>query len=201
MIKALAHAYQQNNNSGFGVLWNGGGAIGSRTVDNLAYEELNEFLNIYLRDLGAANNKFITFGGSRGGVTALNLASHPSVTAIRVAFAYSSVPPNEISEYGSYTCTTVPLLLYGSDWSTGFFGSWRKSFIHPSGYGKSDFAGLDGLSSHLKALTGTSNFQEVAANFNTLTSAKINKLVSNRTQIFLEMASHDYIVPSIDQFK
>lgn len=201
LFKTLANAYSRKGQTGFGILWNGNGAIGSRTVDRQAYAELNDFLKIFLADTGASSTKFVSFGVSRGGITALNIASQPEVTAVKVAFAYSSCPPNEISEYQKYSSTTVPFLLYANDWSTGIFGSWRKNFVFPAGYGRQQFEGLNGFLSHFKALTGTSDINTIAQQNNALTSAKIQKLKQNNTQIFLEMGSHDFIVPSVDQMK
>ncbi len=201
MLKALANVYQAKGKSGFGLLWNGGGAVGSRTVDNNAFVELNQFLAIYLTDLGPAQNKFVTFGASRGGITSLNVASHPAVTAASVAFVYSSVPPYELNTVASLATPTVPMLLFSSDWSVGFIGSWQNSFLHPSGFGRVGFQGLTGIESHLKVLTGASRNSDVSREFNALTNAKTAKLIRNRTQIMLEAGSHDFIVPSTDQLR
>lgn len=201
MIETLAQAYLATGKSGFGILWNGAGAVGSRTFDNTAYLELNQFLRIYLSDLGAANNKLITFGASRGGVTSLNVASHPAITAASVAFAYASVPPNELSTIANLVTPTVPALLHASDWSVGFIGSWQNSFRHPGRTTRTGFQGLSGIESHLKVLTGASSAAEVSREFNALTTTKIAKLIRNRTAIFIEAGSHDFIVPSTDQFR
>ena len=201
LIKTLGSVYLKKQSSGFGILWNGNGAIGSRSVDDQSYAELNDFLKIFLSDTGAAPHKFVSFGVSRGGITALNIASHPKVTAVQVAFAYSSCPPNEISEYQNYISTTVPFLLHANDWSSGVYGSWRKSFIFPAGLGRQQFEGLSGAEAHFKVLTGTTDINSIVQNNNALTPTKIQKLIQNRTQIFLEMGSHDYIVPSVDQLK
>jgi hypothetical protein len=201
LFKTLGSVYLKKERSGFGILWNGNGAIGSRTIDDQSYTELNDFLKIFLADTGAAPNKFVSFGISRGGITALNIASHPKVTAIQVALAYSSCPPNEISEYQKYVSTTVPFLLHANDWSSGIYGSWRKSFVFPAGHGREQFEGLSGADAHFKVLTGTTDLTSIIQNNNALTSAKIQKIIQNNTQIFLEMSSHDFIVPSVDQLK
>jgi hypothetical protein len=201
LFEILAKTYQMKGKTGFGILWNGGGAIGSRTVDSISYRELNSFLKIFLSDFGAAANKLVTYGGSRGGVTAMNVASHPEVSSVKVAFVHASVPPYELDTIGAMATPTVPLLLTASDWSVGFFGSWRKSFRHPGGYTRDGFAGLTGTASHLKVLTGSDRSSDMKSEFNTLTASKIKKLKQNQTEIFLEVSSHDFIVPSTDQMK
>ncbi|MCB9026501.1 MAG: hypothetical protein H6625_09310 [Bdellovibrionaceae bacterium] len=201
LLATLAQLFTVKKTSGFGILWNGNGALGSRSIDNVAYAELNEFLSIFLNDFGAAADKFVTFGGSRGGITALNVASHPAVTAIKVAFVYSTTPPNEFDTIAGLVTPTNPALLSAPDWSVGIYGSWRKSFRHPVGFMRTEFQGLTGSEAHLKVLTGTSRDSDVRKEFNALSPGKIDKLLRNRTQIFLEVGSHDFIVPSTDQFQ
>lgn len=202
MFSILNSSFVETGKTGFGILWNGRGAIGSRTFDDSAYQDVNDFIKIYLNDLKASNSKFITFGGSRGGSTAFNLASHPLVSAARVAYVYSSVPPYEINMVSKLTSVTVPNLLYASDWSVGIYGSWKKSFVHPATIPyRPDYSGLNGQQSHLMVLTGSYHDVDYISKFNLLTPAKINKLKQNKTQISLEISTHDFIVPSVDQYK
>lgn len=201
LLGALANAYRSMNKTGFGIFWNGHGAEGSRSVDTNAYRELNDFLGLYLGDLGASSAKFVSFGASRGGVTALNFASHPALTNVRVVFTYASVAPNELDTVVHLTSTTVPALLGASDWSVGIVGSWRKSFRHPTGFNRQSFEGLSGAESHLKVLTGSSSESDMRSEFNALAPAKVEKLRRNGTQIFYEASSHDLIAPSTDQLK
>ncbi len=201
MLETLAQAYVAKGRSGFALMWNGNGGVGSRTVDNVAYGELNDFLKIYLTDLGASPTKLVSFGASRGGISALNVASHPALTAAKVAFAYASVPPNELNIISDLITPTVPALLYASDWSVGFIGSWQKSFRHPAGFTRIGFEGLGGSAAHLKVLTGSSSISDAPGQYNALTKSKVAKLIKNETQVFLETSSHDFIVPSTDQMR
>ncbi len=203
MFEILAQAYTDQGDSGFGILWNGNGAIGSRSLDQPAYRELDEFLRIYLSDLGAANNKLVTFGISRGGVAAFNVAAHPLVTAMSAAFMHSANPPYRLNDIGNLVGPTVPMLLSAADWSTGFLNSWYLSFRHPSGItSREDYGGLSGLDSGMKALTGTTSASStIDSDFNLMTPNKIAKLKAAQTQIVLEIGSHDFICPSVDQFR
>ena len=201
MFEILSSAYTEKSQSAFGILWNGGGAIGSRTLDSPAFQELDEFLKIYLADLGAADNKLVTFGISRGGATAFNVAAHPSVT-MKAAFMYSENPPYRIRDVANLTGPTVPALLTAPDWSVGFHNSWYKSFRHPAGIpGREAFVGLNGADAHIMALTGTTSDAQLDSTFNLMTPSKISKLKAAQTQIILEVGSHDFICPSVDQFK
>ena len=201
MFEILSQTYTDKGDTAFGILWNGNGAIGSRTLDLPAFSELDEFLRIYLADLGAASNKLVTFGISRGGVTAFNVGAHPLVS-MKAAFVYSANPPYRLRDVGELTGPTVPLLLSATDWSVGFLNSWYQSFRHPTGIaGREDYAGLNGFDSHMKALTGTTSSSAIDADFNLITPGKIAKLKAAQTQIVLEVGSHDFICPSVDQFR
>lgn len=202
LFNTLSKTFVESGKTGFGILWNGRGAIASRTFDDEAYQDVNDFLKIYLNDLKASPSKFVTFGESRGAVTAFNLASHPLVTSIKVAFVYSSVPPYEIHTVAKIASVTVPLLFTASDWSIGIYGSWRKSFIHPASIAnRPEYSGLNGPQAHAMVITGSYQDADMISKYNLLTPKKIEKLKINQTQIFLSISSHDYIVPSVDQYK
>ncbi len=189
ILKAVRAA---NQKGAIGVLWNGGGAIGSRTVNNKAYQDLNLFLNMVVPAVNIDPNRVVTFGESRGGVTALNIASHPLVTSVRVGLAYASVPPSDLNLIKKLVTPTVPALLDANDWSTGFVGSWDSRFVMPDGV-------TTGQSQHLKVLAGTDNAQFIADEINLSAPKKLKKLLKNKTSIVLEIGSHDFIVPFIDQ--
>lgn len=200
-IKILAQVYQQDRIGGIGVLWNGGGTFNSRTASNKPYQDMNDLMAILRIGLNLDPNRVVTLGGSRGGLTSLNLASHPAINQFRVAFAYSIVPPSEFSTIAlNYSTTTVPLLLYASDWTTGFVNSWMDSFRHP-GLSQPQLAGLTGRQAHLNVLTGSHDLNQQRSSFDLTAPVKVNKLKTNQTAVYLEIGSHDFIVPWADQLK
>lgn len=193
-LKVLGQLFAKDSKGAIGILWNGGGAIGSRTTNNSAYEDLNSFLSLAVTALSLDKNKGVSFGGSRGGVTAMNIAAHPAVNQLRIAFAYSAVPPSDLDFIGKLITPTVPLLLYASDWSTGYVGSWSQDFRTPEDQ-------KTGTEKHLEVLAGTSDPSVLQREINLTAPIKINKLISNKTSVFLEIGSHDFIVPFVDQYR
>lgn len=193
LFQTLRESYAQDQQGAIGILWNGGGASASRTTNNKAYGDFNDFIKLIGPALNLNLDKAITFGGSRGGVTALNIASHPAIDQLRVALAFAVVPPSDLDLIATLVSPTMPHLLTASDWSTGYIGSWQKDFVAPDGVST-------GQQQHLKVITGSSDSSYLKQNINLTAPNKIRKLRDNNTSVFLELGSHDIIVPFVDQY-
>lgn len=193
-FKALSDSYGKDSKGAVAILWNGQGALSSRTMNDEAYLQFNEFMSQVMPVLGLHPEKGIAFGASRGGVTALNLAAHPAVNAIKVSYVHSVVPPAEVSSIIDLVTPTIPFLAFAQDWSTGWVNSWHQDFVVP---GRS----MSGHERHLQVLTGSYDKGFVKQNIDLTAPAKMNKLKANKTSVFLEIGSHDNIVPFVDQYK
>ena len=176
-----------------GIMWNGGGATGSRTMNDLAYNDFNDFVGFISRDLGLDTDKAVSFGISRGGITALNLAAHPAVRNLKFAYVNAASPAIDAGYIGDLITPTIPALLFANDWSTGYLGSWRNSFRMPSG--------ISGQSQHLINLVGTDNKNEISNRYSIISPDRIEKLKANQTAVYMELSSHDIIVPFVDQLR
>ena len=82
-MNTIGNLYNENHLGAIGILWNGGGAIGSRTMNDLAYRDLNDFMSLVIPTIGIDEDRIISHGGSRGGVTALNIASSSEITSFK----------------------------------------------------------------------------------------------------------------------
>lgn len=164
----VAEKYKSDNIGAIGILWNGGGAIGTYTAFDKNYQDLNEFLNIIIPVLNIDRNNVIAFGNSRGAYTALNIASHSKVTSIKVKYVWATNPFSDVILLSKTTGTTIPNLMYAID-SYGYYGSWTKNYPNTA----------------------------PDPNENLNNPNKIFKLKKNKTQIHLDMGSHDVIVPYI----
>lgn len=196
-IKTISELYKQNQFGAIGILWNGGGAMATRTVNDKAYKDLNDFLKISIPALRIKRDQVVTLGGSRGGVTALNMASHSAMTEIKVRFVYAANPPNAFDQIFSVFGSTYPSLLAASDWSTGWVGSFLPAFIYPEGY--PGYSGLSGNLSHLKVITGSTDWKVIKERFNLISPVKMRNLKQRKTEVFLELGTHDFICPYYDK--
>lgn len=192
----LGQAYNQGVKA-VGILWNGMGAVGSRTINDQAYLEFNEFFSILKAQAKIDDQKGIAFGTSRGGITALNLASHKFTDSMRIAYVDSSVPAADARFCVDLVSPTFPRAMEANDWTTGYVGSWMSSFRYPLS-DEPRLTGLSGLDAHYAILTN--DFKSGDSNRYALFSEdRINKLNRNGTAVFLEIGSHDLWVAFADQ--
>lgn len=175
-----------------GVIWNGGGANASRTANPRAFAQFGSLIDA-LVGIGADRWQVVTFGGSRGGLTALSLASHPSLSnRVRVVGAAAASPPTKLGELATFASTTYRLLYDAAPWSIGYRDAWRTGWRYPWG-GQPDLFNLTAPEAALKILTGSSSSSEVDSERSLLSEAWLHRLTAEGTQVFLSMGSHDAI--------
>lgn len=198
-VGALVAKSAQNNGTGaIGLLWNGGGAFASRTVNPQAFGEFQKVINL-VAQLGGDRNRIIAFGGSRGGMTALQMASNPYPHKYIIRYVDAAVPATHLGTVAEVTSPTIPTLLSAADWTVGLADAHKNSFVYPKVGNGNGLQGLTGTQAHLKILTGTANPRVVDAYYSIGSPAYIRAIKSAGTQVFLELSSHDHLVPSFDQ--
>lgn len=197
-ISAIANLWRTKNLKAIGIVWNGMGAVASRTMNEGALAEFNTLIQRAGTYFGADPQRIVTFGGSRGGLTSLRIASNPLNFPYKVKAAYAAVPPDQVGTIGKLTSATVPALIYAASWSIGFKDTFLPGWTYPN-VGNS-LTGLTTNEAHVKILTGTSDLVFADANYSLSSARYIQALKNSGTQVFLEIGSHDFIVPWIDQF-
>lgn len=201
MAKLVSESTKVNNNGivgrgAIGVLWNGAGSAASRTVNEKAFSEFQLIMDLVAK-LGADPHRIIGFGASRGGITPLQMASNPYPHNYTFRLIYSAVPPGHIGSIASVSSPTTPLLLSASDWTLGLFDSYKRSFIYPNV--GNNLEGLSGPEAHVRVLTGAQSLKDADDSHSLGSERMIQALKNAGTQVYLEIASHDNIVPSFDQ--
>lgn len=196
MGNLIAKSAQNSGTGAIGILWNGQGASASRTINPEAWSEFQQIIDL-VQKLGGDPHRILGFGASRGGVTPLQMASNPNPHNYTFRYIDSAVPPAHYGTVTKLTSPTTPLLLFATEWTTGITGSHKKSFIYPD-LNNNNLKGLNGFSAHLKILTNYSNHELADAKHSLGAESFIKSLKNSGTQIFLELASHDIIVPSFD---
>lgn len=201
MTSLIAQSVKANSSGrmgtgAIGILWNGAGAIASRTTNPGAYDEFQAIVDLVAK-LGGDPHRIIGFGVSRGGITALQMASNPNPHNYTFRYVYAAVPPGHIGSIAAMASPTVPQLMAASDWSSGLADSYKLSFIYPQV--GNDLTGLDGREAHVKILTGTKSLKVADELYSLGSSNLINALKQSGTQVYLEISSHDFIVPAFDQ--
>ena len=200
IAQAMGKAWKASQTPFIGVQWNGGGAVASRTINPRSRVDFNKIIQQIADQFGGDPDRIAMFGASRGGTTALSIASNPDENPYKVVAAFVNVPALNISNAAfDYTSTTVPSLLGAVEWSTGLVGTWNKNFIYPS-----EGTSMDGMTrgqAHQYVLAG-SGLRADAENSLSLSSPKMLKALRKQgTRIFFEAGSHDIICPWVDQFR
>lgn len=199
IIQAMAHTFNTSGAPFIGVIWNGGGAVGSRTANPAARAWFNTIIQKVAMQFGGDSQKIFTYGGSRGGITALMMAANPENYPYRVVATYAAVPPSDIPSIADLTGASVPFLIGAAEWSIGLLHTWSSNFVYPA-LGN-NLTGLSRNDAHINILSGSHSKSDFENSLNVTSPYVLNSLKSKNVKIFLEIGSHDFIVPWLDQFK
>jgi acetyl esterase/lipase len=197
----IAESGIKGRTGAIGVLWNGGGATAGRTTNKAAYRQFNSIIDYVARNFNGDRHRILMSGGSRGGLTAVNMASNPYNYDYTVIFAAATATPTLLGEHATLTSTTYPPLLPSTAWSVGLSDSWRTGWTYPECAGRPYLTGLSGPEAHLFILTGTSNFDEGSAMHSPMSKRFLHGLVKAGTRVFLTVTEKDNIVPYNTQIK
>jgi len=199
LIKAVALSGIEARSGAIGVTWNGGGAVAGRTMDERAQDQFAAVIDYVAQHFAGDRERILMFGASRGGTTAVTMASNPRQHDYRVVFAAPGVPPALLGEHAQLQSTTYPGLLSAVPWSVGLHNAWRPSFRYPACANKPHLTGKTGPEAHLYVIAGSTDFGVVNTTLSPLSDPFIKGLKAAGTQVYLEISSHDTIVPYAHQ--
>ena len=140
-------------------------------------------------------------GGSRGGLTSVNMASNPYSYDYTVLFAAATATPSLLGEHALLTSTTYPPLLPSTAWSVGLSDSWHTGWTYPPCAGRPHLTGLSGPLAHLSIMTASADPGEGDSQHSPLSPRFIQGLKDAGTQVFLTVTEKDNIVPYNTQIK
>ena len=197
IAKTMGKAWKNSQVPFIGIEWNGGGGVASLTANPKARSSFNAIIQKVADNFGGDPQRIMMFGGSRGGITTLSMASNPEKYPYKIVAAYASVPMVDFSNAAKLTGSTVSQLLNIAEWSIGLTDTWKKDFRYP-------FAGMQGFTraeAHLHILAGSKDPLEFENRLNISSPYMLAGLKAMGTQLYLEVGSHDVICPWMDQFR
>lgn len=198
IIRAMARLYRGSGKKFIGIVWNGGGDQASGTTGDPALVEFNKIIQIVAKNYGGDSQRIVTFGASRGGSTALRMAANPLRFPYKVKAAYAAVAPADYKLLTDLSSTpTVPSLLAYANYSIGLGSTLAKNWRYPF---KNTLYGLTRVQASLKAGVGTYDISAINNRFSLNSPRYMEALKKTGTKVFLEMGSHDALVPWLDQF-
>ncbi|MBK6848330.1 MAG: hypothetical protein IPG96_12670 [Proteobacteria bacterium] len=195
LARVVSESGLQGRRGVIGVLWNGGGAAASRTMSERALAQFASVIAQVAERYHGNPQWIVTFGRSRGGVTALEMASNPNGAPYRVVLAVALVPPTLIGDHARLGTVTYPALLGAVAWSTGLADAWLANWTYPSCAGRPALTGLRGWQAHLQVLVGTTDPAVANTQHSLLSERFLGALQRAGTQVYLQIGEHDNIVP------
>jgi acetyl esterase/lipase len=190
--RAIAQSGVSGRTGAIGVIWNGGGALGTGTINDAARGDFAAIIDMLAAYVGGDRNRILMLGGSRGGSTALTIASNPAPSYnYKVTYVLAWVPGTKTGTHFSLASATTPMLFGGG---AGFNNGWVPGWTYPA-YGKPSLVGLSALQANLQTLVGTTDPAWADANFAPISDRFVAGLVAAGTQVVLAFGSHDEYIP------
>jgi hypothetical protein len=168
-----------------GIIWNGGGSVGSRSLQESAYGGIAAAIDKARIKYGADAEKVVAVGGSRGGLTALRAAANPLRFPYRVRYAICYAPPlilnSPAQQYADGPC---PLVWHAATTDTGYRDAWRKDWREPG-------TGRTGIEALMHTLTGESDPDVIRERISTESDFFLTALQESGTKVLLNHGTHD----------
>ena len=175
-----------------GVLWNGGGARATYTVNEKAYRQFGSVVDLIAQAFGGDRHRVMMFGGSRGGVSTINMASNPYDLDYTITFASASAAPAFPGSIARLSSTaTYPRGIGNLTGVVGFHDSWRMGWRYPEVAGRAHLEGLDLAQSAAFVLTGSTDLGYADENLGPFADRNVERLERAGTELYLEIGTHD----------
>ncbi|GEM_PF-1010468 len=184
MLRVIGKLYTERGAGVVGIIWNGGGSIGTRTLQQSIYANLDELFERAIQDFGVREDGIVTVGGSRGGFASLLAAANPSTQSYRVRYAVCANVPFLIgSPLLTMLNSTHPILDQALCEDTGYKDAWRREWR--------DELGKSGMERFLETTLGTSDLAEIDEVRSPASETVMRRLAANGTQVILSHGTHD----------
>lgn len=184
-IEVICNTLARTGKGAVGVVWNGGGSIGSRSLQESVYGGIAAAIEQARIKYGADTEKIVTLGGSRGGLTALRAAANPYRFPYRVRYALCYGPPLILNapaqEYADGPC---PLIWHVAVTDTGYHDVWHKDWREPG-------TGRTGIEALMHVLAGESARDVLAEKISTESDFFLTALREGGANVLLNHGTHD----------
>ncbi|MNO26132.1 hypothetical protein D3C76_159810 [compost metagenome] len=168
-----------------GILWNGGGYIGSRSLQGSIYAGIGAAIAKGQDSYGGDAEQVVAVGGSRGGLTALLAGGNPLRLPYRVRYTLCYAPPLILNgltrEFAEGAC---PLIWHVAEVDTGYREIWKKDWRHPQ-------TGSTGIETLLQTLTGASDSASLQETTGLESAFFLEGLKASGTKLLINHGTHD----------
>ncbi len=171
-----------------GLLWNGGGADACYTMHRSAYDGAARLLADAATLLAADPDRLVMSGGSRGGGTALEMASNPYGAPYSVAFVNAKAPQVRPGQVITFVSPSYALGMSSIGRVTGYQHAWKAAWADPA-------TGRTGRQLTMQNLFGTDDASVIDAQHAVDSALYRSSLLAQGTRVLLHVGTHDYSLP------
>lgn len=189
-MKIIDQLLNEGSGSIIGILWNGGGATASITMQRSAYDNVSLLFSRAKTEWGADSDAIVVTGVSRGGVTALIVASNPYYNNYKVKYAIASAPGEKFGAHVTdFANPTYPAIFSVLTYTTGYKYAWQPGWTETG-------TGLPARELFLKNLIEEITDKYVAdSQYSAISDEYIKVLKANGTKVVLAVGTHDVFIP------
>jgi len=126
MAEVIANSTKNGKKGAIGVIWNGGGATATLTMNSASRGDFAEIIDTLVLKYRANREWIVMLGASRGGIAALHMASNPDSNNYRVVMASAAEPATMFGSVTELADTTYRGLMPLPMHATGFQDAWKS---------------------------------------------------------------------------
>jgi hypothetical protein len=170
-----------------GVLWNGGGASACFTFQPSVYDGGAKLIADAASLLRGDPERMVFTGGSRGAITALELASNPFGKPYTAKFCIAAAPQYKPGTAFLAANPTYSLGMGSIPIVTGYADAWISTWTEPG-------TGFTGRQLTAFNAFGTTNFSSIDTNWGVDSDLFLNALAAEGTRVVLRVGTNDFSV-------
>ncbi|WP_340023483.1 hypothetical protein MHI24_31445 [Paenibacillus sp. FSL K6-1096] len=168
-----------------GILWNGGGYIGSRSLQGSVYGGIGAAIARARDRYDGDAERVVAVGGSRGGLTALLAGGNPYRLPYRVRYTLCYAPPLILNGFSrEHADGPCPLIWHVAEADTGYRDIWKHNWRHPE-------TGCNAVETLLWTLTGEGDTGRMKEAAGLESEFFLSGLKASGTKLLINHGTHD----------
>ncbi|BBH22042.1 hypothetical protein Back11_33870 [Paenibacillus baekrokdamisoli] len=194
LLKVLGSAFLQTGKGAVGIIWNGGGSIGTRTLQDSIYDNMNDLFRMAVERFAVDSDAIVAVGGSRGGVTGLLAAGNPRNSGYSIPYLVCYNPPLFFSDpMEEILNTTFPVRWEAIRSDIGYKDAWRPNWLSTDG--------SSAIELFLRNQFGTSDSRLIGIEHGPSSDRIIRTLQEKGTKVWFTHGTHDAFTASWPGFE
>ncbi|RED85560.1 hypothetical protein [Cohnella phaseoli] len=194
LLKALGDSLKSTGRGSVGIVWNGGGSIGTRTLQGSIYGNLNDLFAEANRRFRVDPHAIVAVGGSRGAIAGLVAAGNPQRSGYSIPYLVCYNPPLFFGDDPSELLNPAfPVRWDAVRGDIGYKEAWRPGWTGPDGE--------SAIERFLTLQFGTADRDLIVQELGPASDRLLQGLKDSGTKVCLNHGTHDAFTPSWPAFE